>query len=76
MCLGNCHFVTDKNTFISEKSPTAISGYIIGVLKVQRFEKGEVLDAKQGDKKPMTADEVITPFNISNADPSGRRLLM
>jgi hypothetical protein len=37
----------------------AISGYIIGKLKVQRFKKGEVLDAKQGDNKPMTTDEVI-----------------
>jgi len=27
-----------KTPFISEKSPLAISGYIIGVLKVQRFK--------------------------------------
>jgi hypothetical protein len=40
MSLGNCHFATDKNTFISKKSPKAISGYIIGVLKVQRFKNG------------------------------------
>jgi len=39
MSLGNCHFATDKLPFISEKSPSAISGYIIGVLKVQRFKK-------------------------------------
>ena len=27
--------------------------------RMERLEKGEVLDAKQGDKKHMTADEVI-----------------
>ena len=36
MCLGNGYFATDKTPFISEKSPKAISGYIIGSLKVQR----------------------------------------
>lgn len=28
---SNCHFDTDKNTFISEKSHYAISGNIIGI---------------------------------------------
>ena len=31
-------FATDKLPFISKKSPEAISGYIIGVLNVQRFK--------------------------------------
>jgi hypothetical protein len=34
MSLGNGHFATYKTPFISEKLPLAISGYIIGVLKV------------------------------------------
>ena len=41
MSLGNCHFATDKNTFYIRKIATlrvAISGYIIGILKVQMFK--------------------------------------
>jgi hypothetical protein len=42
MSLGNCHFATDKNTFYIREIASlrvAISGYIIGVLKVQRFKQ-------------------------------------
>ena len=34
--LRHCYFATDKTPFISEKSPKAIFGYIIGSLKMQR----------------------------------------
>ena len=39
MCLGNGYFATDKTPVISEKLPLAISGYIIGSLKVQRCQE-------------------------------------
>lgn len=43
-----------SNVAFSLKNPP-----IMGGLNEKRCKKGEVLDAKQGDKKPMTADEVI-----------------
>jgi hypothetical protein len=44
MCLGNCYFATDKTPFISDKSPKAIYGYIIGSLKEQRCETSILVD--------------------------------